>query len=232
MVFVPAHSLPFHEVVWCHAKHCSTRASDLPPSPPAEMVAGASRQRESPESTRHRAPTKGPHALTISAPPRRLGPGFVDDIERRLGRPPKTRKACLGYDCCIHRLARLRPQTGPNLLGTRCRRADHRRCGKEHAAHGIEVLFQISTGKRLDDHPGAIRVEHLQDMCGGTHRITHVMQAIEQCNEIVLRPVEILRRCDRELCARDHPRTLLSVSLRPPRAQSRRPTHAPTENPE
>lgn len=29
MVFVPAHSLPFHEVVWCHAKHCSTRASDL-----------------------------------------------------------------------------------------------------------------------------------------------------------------------------------------------------------
>ena len=53
------------------------------------------------------------------------------------------------------------------------------------ASDRVEVVFQMIVSKRLDDHPRPVFGQRLLDMLTGADRITHVMQAIKKCNQII-----------------------------------------------
>src|SRR5207245_3994123 len=65
-------------------------------------------------------------------------------------------------------------------LRTGGRHADERGERVVDPAHRVEVLRQRVAGQRLDDQPGAVRVERLPDVPGRADRIAHVVQAVER----------------------------------------------------
>ena len=65
-------------------------------------------------------------------------------------------------------------------------------------AHRVEVLRQRVAGQRLDDQPGAVRVDRLPDVPGRADRVAHVVQAVEGGDEVVPGPGEGLRGRDLE----------------------------------
>ena len=90
-------------------------------------------------------------------------------------------------------------------------RADERRGRVEEAAERVEVLLDAVAGERLDEQPGAVRpsVAHVR---GGADRVAHVVQAVEERDEVVALP-------GNSFAARD-----LEASpdrRRPPRARAR-----------
>ena len=57
--------------------------------------------------------------------------------------------------------------------------------GQHPAADGVQVLLDPIAGGRLDDHPRAVRREQAADGARGADRIAHVVQAVEETDEVV-----------------------------------------------
>ena len=60
------------------------------------------------------------------------------------------------------------------------------------AAHGIQIVLQLVIGKGLNDHPCAILGQRLPDVRSRPDGVAHVMQAIEDGDEVVVSCPEIL----------------------------------------
>ena len=48
------------------------------------------------------------------------------------------------------------------------------------------MVFDAITRERLDDHPGAMGILCFANVGGSSHRVAHVVQAIEESNQIEL----------------------------------------------
>ena len=111
---------------------------------------------------------------------------------------PHVAEAARGDDLAQLRLAGLRAERRADLLRQRGRHADHRRAGIVEPADRVQIVLQAVAGHRLDDHPGAVRLQRLADMRGRAGRIAHVVQAVEEGHQVEVRCRIILGRADLE----------------------------------
>jgi len=68
----------------------------------------------------------------------------------------------------------------------------------------LKVVLEAVARARLDDHPGAVGPQRLPDVRGRALRIAHVVQAVEERDEVVVLAREVLRRRDDEADAVGH----------------------------
>ncbi len=90
------------------------------------------------------------------------------------------------------------PRARPNFLIAGRGGADHGGGAVEEAADGVQILLQFIASNGLDDHPGAIGREGAAHVASGAGGIAHVVQAIEEGDEIVVASGKLLRFRDLE----------------------------------
>jgi len=152
-----------------------------------------SRQAQRAQQSVARAPRHNVHPLPSLRRRRPLRPRLIHNVERCLRRSAEARESCLRHYIVNPLLAGLRSQAKPDLLRPRARRAQQRRERVEHPPHGIHVVLHLIIRKRLHNHPRPIRRERLTNMLRCAHRIAHIVQAVEDRHEIVVRSRESLR---------------------------------------
>ena len=85
---------------------------------------------------------------------------------------------------------RASPACAPRHSPTSCDREQgvhkQRRERVVDPAHGIQIVLQLVIGKGLDDHPRPVLGQRLADVRRRSDRVAHVMQAIEDRDEIVV----------------------------------------------
>src|SRR5208337_984188 len=64
--------------------------------------------------------------------------------------------------------------------------------------YGIEILFYAVVREWLDNHPAPIRRERLQHVRCRTHRVAHIVQAVEKGHQVVAFTGILLRSRDHE----------------------------------
>ena len=117
---------------------------------------------------------------------RPLRPGFQDDVERSLGGAAELPEAALLHDDLAQpRFTGLRAERRP-ALGQGDRDAHQRGSPVIHPADGIEVVLEAIARERLDDHAMTVGLERLPSVAGGSGRIGHVVQAVEEGHEVEL----------------------------------------------
>src|ERR1700722_7382604 len=121
-----------------------------------------------------------------------LWPRFVDDVEGRFGGTAEASEAGRGDDVSDARFAGLRAEAQSNFLRARRWRAKQSREAVINAADRIEIVLELVVGKGLDDHPGAVFGERLKNVLSRTDGIAHIVQAIEDRNEVVSFPGKFL----------------------------------------
>ncbi len=84
------------------------------------------------------------------------------------------------------------------VLGERAGDAQERGERVVDTADLVEVVGHSVAGGGLDDHPGAVRREHLPDVTCRADRVAHVVQAVEAGHQVVWAAAESLRRRDVE----------------------------------
>ena len=62
----------------------------------------------------------------------------------------------------------------------------------EDAPDRVEIVFQMVMSERLDDHPRAVLGQRFLDMLARANGVTHVVQAIEKCHQIIVARWKIL----------------------------------------
>jgi hypothetical protein len=122
-------------------------------------------------------------ALAIVAP--WSGPRFEHHVKGRFGGATEPGEAAGAHHLPQFDLTRLRPETKPNLLRQRRGRADHGGGCVIHPSDGIEVFCKMIVRERLHDHPGAVRLQRLAHVRRRADRVPHVMQTVEERDEIV-----------------------------------------------
>ena len=141
------------------------------------------------------------HAVVMRRRNRASRFSFVDDVERRLGGAAELAKAPAGDHLAQPRLAGLRPQREPDLLRLGGRGAEQRRGRVIDAPDRVQIIFDLVTGERLDDHPGAVGRERLADVRRRPARVAHIVQAVEEGHEVVAAAGIVFRAGDLELHA-------------------------------
>ena len=96
------------------------------------------------------------------------------------------------------RFAGLRAKPQSDLLAQRGRRAHHRRGRVVELADRVQVVDQRIVGERLDDQPRPVGSERLAHVARRTHRITHVVQAVEGRHQVVVGAGIVLGGCHLE----------------------------------
>src|SRR5262249_9943764 len=86
----------------------------------------------------------------------RLRPRFKDQIEGRLRCPAEACEPAAGDHFAQALLSRLRAKRQTYFLGQRGWRAQQRGGSVECASDGMQIVFELVAGKRLDDHPSAV----------------------------------------------------------------------------
>jgi hypothetical protein len=134
------------------------------------------------------APVAGPGsgrvAARVLAGAERLRPGLEHEVERCLGGPPETREAAAVHDDFAQ----------PSFTGLSAESGTVARQGDRHTnlrgravhdpAHRIQVVLHPIVGERLHDHRGAVLADRLARMPGHADRIGHVVQAVEEGDEV------------------------------------------------
>jgi hypothetical protein len=111
------------------------------------------------------------------------------EVERCLGGAPESREAAaVDDDLAQPGFPGLSPERGA-FARQRNRHTDLRGSAVHDSAHRIQVVGHAIVGERLHDHRGAVVADRLASMPGHTDRIRHVVQAVEECDQ-----VEILAR--------------------------------------
>src|SRR5690606_36722459 len=121
----------------------------------------------------------------VAAVARRSEPRFENEVERRLEGAAETGKACLVEDVPEAGLACLGTQHEAtairNVMGT----ADRRGRRVVHPGHRRDIVVYAVVGEGLDQHHRAVRRERLRGMSRSGDRIAHVVQCVEEADEIV-----------------------------------------------
>src|SRR5690242_11006631 len=116
-------------------------------------------------------------------------PCFEDHVKRRVGGTADIAKAPGGDDLAQFGLASLRTKGGAHFLRQRRRYAAHRRAGIINTADRVQIVFKLVARHRLDDHPRAVRLQRLPDVRRRPGRVAHVVETVEEGDQ-----VEILLR--------------------------------------
>jgi hypothetical protein len=101
------------------------------------------------------------------------------------GCAPEAREARVAHDLRDSRFAGLSAERESDLLGTRGGRTDHRRGGVEDPADRVQVVFEPIVRERLDDHERAAGRQRVAHVSRCTDRISHVVQTVEHCDQVV-----------------------------------------------
>ena len=122
--------------------------------------------------------------------------GFQNHVERRLRRAAEAGEAAAGDDLAEPRLAGLRAERRSGLLRERGRHANHRGGRVVQAADRVEVVLQpvAPSAPRSSRFRPASALAHMRRRTG---RVAHVMQTIEEGDEVVAAR-KGLRRADLE----------------------------------
>src|SRR5215831_20555488 len=119
---------------------------------------------------------------------------FQYQIERRLRRAPKPCKACLRKYAREPYFAGLGSEPEAHVLRQGVRRADHRGRCIVQASNRRRILGEGVAGEWLHQEHGAIILQRLAGVAGSPDRITHVMQTIEEADQIKVPLGVLLRR--------------------------------------
>ena len=106
-------------------------------------------------------------------------------IKRRFGRTPEFGKSP-GLDNLAKSIfagdgAESRPAERERIW-----RAAQRRCGRERAADDVEIFFDRVAGHRFDYHAASVGCERFRCMFHCSFGVTHIVQTIEERDEIEL----------------------------------------------
>ncbi len=110
---------------------------------------------------------------------------FQDEVERRCHRPTEAGEAGLVEYLPKPCLASLRAEHHVAAVGNRVGAADRRRCGIIHAGDWRDVVVDPVVGEELDQHNRPIRRKRSCRMLGCRQRVSHVVKAIEEADEVI-----------------------------------------------
>src|SRR5690606_11475064 len=77
----------------------------------------------------------------------------------------------------------------------------HRRGRVVDPPYGVQVVGDAVVGERLDQHPDAVVVDRFTHVPRRPHRVAHVVQAVEEGDQVVVAPRIVLRARNLELDA-------------------------------
>src|SRR3954464_6591273 len=89
----------------------------------------------------------------------RLRFGFQDEVKWRLGRSTELAEPGFFHYLAQSTLPSLRAQCEANFLTARIGGAHHCRKPVKNSSYRIQVFLQAVSGKRFNNHPGAIRLQ-------------------------------------------------------------------------
>src|ERR1700733_16005094 len=136
--------------------------------------------------------------------PNNSGSSFVDQIERCFSCAAKASEPRRVHDLSHPLLAGLSPKTQGHFLRAGTGRTQQCRKRIVDSANRIQVVLKVVIRERLNNHPRSVVLNRTPDMRGSAHRIAHVMQAIEDRNEVVIASGKFLRSGDLECDAIRH----------------------------
>src|SRR5215471_5516332 len=100
-------------------------------------------------------------------------------------RPAEAGQPGLPDDIAQPRFAGLSSKSQTHLLSKRGWRAHDGRGGIIDPTDRVEIILEPIVGKRLYDHAGAVVLDGFTHMSESAHRISHVVQTIEEADQIV-----------------------------------------------
>ena len=112
-------------------------------------------------------------------------PRLDDQVERRFGRAPDVPEPGLFEHARELLSARLRAEHMGAVLGDGMRAAQGGRGRVVQPSDRVDVVFDAVAGERLDQHDGAAIGERARGVCGGVDRAAHVVQAVEEADQVV-----------------------------------------------
>src|SRR5581483_4831472 len=190
-MMIPTFSKSWRQFLY-HARHADAEVAPLAsPRPGSTSTIATSTPRRTlcgKLISTHTLQDEGERAVAArcaAASNRLLGPRLEHHVEGTLGRPSDLTEAALLQDLGKLRLASLRAEGLADLLRERGRHADHGRCVVVEPADRVtDIVGRIVGGDRLDDHPGAARLQQASHVLGATLGISHVVQAVEHGDEV------------------------------------------------
>ena len=115
------------------------------------------------------------------------GPGFEDQVHRRLGRPAEAGEPGLLRTPSGAGPRRPGHRGQPHLLGQRVGRADRQTTRLQQGRHRVLAISRaVVQGERLHQQHGPAGSQVLPSVPGGAHRVAHVVQAVEEADQVVL----------------------------------------------
>src|SRR5262249_23086741 len=110
---------------------------------------------------------------------------FEDSIERRFRRAAELFEATGKHDVFKRVFSRYRAEAW-TIRRQRIRRATECRRARERAPDRIEVVLHVIPRHRFNDQSGTVILEHFRGPTARTNWIAHVVQTIEERNQIIL----------------------------------------------
>src|ERR1700733_2672491 len=115
-----------------------------------------------------------------------LWSSFKDQVKRCLRSSSESCKPGSTHHLSQPLFSRLGAQRQTHLLRQRRWSTKERPLPIESASDRMQILFNLVSGERLDDHPGSIAFQAFADVRGGSYRIAHIVQTIKKCYEVVV----------------------------------------------
>src|SRR5262245_20761823 len=129
---------------------------------------------------------------------RPLRPSLENEVEGRRGRAADTRETRLGEHGAEPPLTGLRAESRADFLRERRRSADQRRHRVEEPADGVQVLLDAIAREVLDEEPRAVGRQRLAHVARRADGIAHVVETVEERDDVPALGWEILRGRDLE----------------------------------
>jgi hypothetical protein len=114
-----------------------------------------------------------------------LRPGFENDVEWGLRSAADALKTGGLQDFRQAAFPRLGAKSEADFLGERSRGAEHGGSSVKDTSDGVQIVFELVVCEGLDDHPSTIRIERLKHVPCRSLRISHIVEAIEESNEVI-----------------------------------------------
>src|SRR5271155_4161118 len=121
--------------------------------------------------------------FVVSTPP--LTTRFKNQVERRLGGAPEAGESRLHDYLAQTFFTGLGAESESDLLRQRGGRAYHGRSRVENPPDRIQIVLDAVVREWLYQQPGAVGRQRFEHVPGRANRISHVMQTVKKCYQIV-----------------------------------------------
>src|SRR5271157_3459588 len=122
------------------------------------------------------------HLPQATVSPRR----FEHQVKRCLGSATEMRESAGLHHFPDLLLSSLCAQGHADLLRQRSRSADHGGRSIEDPPDGMQVALDIVFRARLDNHPRPARHQRTKDVFRRSHRIAHIVQTVEERDQVIV----------------------------------------------